>query len=297
MLINLFEQNTALLYITAILLGLIVGSFLNVVIYRLPIILKSQWKTECEAFLAEENNIGSNESEPEIASTTFNLNTPRSRCPKCGHMITALENIPVISYLFLRGKCAKCKTPIPLRYPAIEIFTALLTVVCVWHFGATIEAFFAVLLTWGLIALAFIDLDHQYLPDSITLPLLWLGLLLNLNHTYIDIESAVIGAAGGYMILWSVYMVFKKLTGKEGMGFGDFKLLALFGAWLGWQALPAIILLSSMVGAITGILLIVVNRHQRGVPIPFGPFLAAAGWIALLWGHEINTAYLQWISI
>ena len=297
MLISLLEQNTALLYITAILLGLIVGSFLNVVIHRLPIMLKSQWKSECEAFLAEEETDSSNEPEAEPASTTFNLNTPRSRCPKCGHMITVLENIPLISYLFLRGKCAECKTPISLRYPTIEIFTALLTFICVWHFGATTEAIFAVLLTWGLIALAFIDLDHQYLPDSITQPLLWLGLLLNIKHTYVDIESAVIGAAAGYMILWSVYMLFKKLTGKEGMGFGDFKLLAMFGAWLGWQALPVIILLSSMVGAIIGILLIVLHRHQRGVPIPFGPFLAAAGWIALLWGNDINTAYLQWISI
>lgn len=296
MLSTLFEQNTALLYTTAILLGLVVGSFLNVVIYRLPIMLKSQWKTECEAFLVEEETGHPVESGTETLSTTFNLNSPRSRCPKCGHMITALENIPVISYLFLRGKCTDCKTPISLRYPAIELFTALLTVICVWHFGATSEAIFAVLLTWGLIALAFIDLDHQYLPDSITLPLLWLGLLLNLNQTYIDIESAVIGAAAGYMILWSVYMVFKKLTGKEGMGFGDFKLLAVFGAWLGWQALPAIILLSSMVGAIIGILLIIMHRHQRGVPIPFGPFLAAAGWIALLWGNDINDAYLQWIT-
>jgi len=289
---QLFQQYTEVYYLTAFLLGLIVGSFLNVVIYRLPIMLKAGWKSECQAFLAEEEGLPHAHNEEQI----FNLNTPRSRCPHCGHAITAWENIPILSYLFLRGRCRKCKTAISLRYPAVELFTALLTLACAWRFGLSLHAAFAIFLSWSLIALAFIDLDEQYLPDSITLPFLWLGLLLNTQNLFSDLESAVIGAAAGYLILWSVYMLFKKLTGKEGMGFGDFKLLAMLGAWLGWQMLPAIILLSSMVGAVIGILLIASNRHQRGIPIPFGPFLAAAGWIALLWGNDINRAYLQWIA-
>ncbi len=290
----LFQQHIGIYYLTAFLLGLIVGSFLNVVIYRLPIMLKAGWKSECQAFLAEEAGQPLPDSN---ATPVFNLNTPRSRCPHCNHAISAWENIPLISYLFLRGRCHKCKTPISLRYPAIELFTAILTLVCAWHFGVNATAGFAILLSWALVALAFIDLDEQYLPDSITLPFLWLGLLLNTQNLFTDLESAVIGAAAGYLVLWSVYMLFKKLTGKEGMGFGDFKLLAMLGAWLGWQMLPAIILLSSIVGATIGILLIASNRHQRGIPIPFGPFLAAAGWIALLWGSDLNHAYLQWIAI
>ena len=289
----IFQQYTEIYYLTTFLLGLIVGSFLNVVIYRLPIMLKAGWRSECQAFLAEDAD------QPAAAeiTPTFNLNTPRSRCPHCDHAITAGENIPVLSYLFLRGRCSKCKTAISLRYPTIELFTAILTLACAWRFGVSTTAAFAILLSWGLIALAFIDLDEQYLPDSITLPFLWLGLLLNTQHLFVDLESAVIGAAAGYLILWSVYMLFKKLTGKEGMGFGDFKLLAMLGAWLGWQMLPAIILLSSAVGAVIGIALIASNRHQRGIPIPFGPFLAAAGWIALFWGDDINHAYLQWIAV
>ncbi|VAX11989.1 Leader peptidase (Prepilin peptidase) / N-methyltransferase [hydrothermal vent metagenome] len=295
MLNDLFQQHIEFYYISSFLLGLIVGSFLNVVIYRLPIMLKRGWKSECLVFLAEE------ESKPQPQNSEqdtplFNLNTPRSRCPKCGHAISAWENIPIISYLILGGRCAECKTAISLRYPAIELFSAILTLACAWHFGVSLNAAFAILLSWALVALAFIDLDEQYLPDSITQPMLWLGLLLNTQNLFTDLESAVIGAAAGYLILWSVYMLFKKLTGKEGMGFGDFKLLAMLGAWLGWQMLPAVILLSSIVGAVIGILLIASNRHQRGSPIPFGPFLAAAGWIALLWGHDLNYAYLQWIT-
>ncbi len=295
MLTELFQQHTGVYYLTASLLGLIVGSFLNVVIYRLPIMLKTGWKSECQAFLAEGQGqpLSQNNEETQV----FNLNTPRSRCPQCGHAIAAWENIPVISYLFLRGRCRECKTAISLRYPAIEILTAILTLACAWRFGVSMNAAFAITLSWALIALAFIDLDEQYLPDSITLSFLWLGLLLNTQNLFTDLESAVIGAAAGYLILWSVYMLFKKVTGKEGMGFGDFKLLAMLGAWLGWQMLPAIILLSSVVGAIIGISLIASNRHQRGIPIPFGPFLAAAGWIALLWGTDINHAYLQWIAV
>lgn len=292
MLTELFQQHIGFYYLTTFLLGLIVGSFLNVVIYRLPIMLKAGWKSECQAFLAED----ADQSPATEAAPVFNLNTPRSRCPHCDHAITAWENIPVLSYLFLRGRCRQCKTAISLRYPAIELFTAALSMACAWHFGVSAMAAFAILLSWGLIALAFIDLDEQYLPDSITLPFLWLGLLVNTQQLFVDLESAVIGAMAGYLVLWSVYMLFKTLTGKEGMGFGDFKLLAMLGAWLGWQMLPAIILISSAVGAIIGIALIASNRHQRGIPIPFGPFLAAAGWIALLWGSDINHAYLQWVA-
>jgi len=292
MLTELFQQHIGFYYLTTFLLGLIVGSFLNVVIYRLPIMLKAGWKSECQAFLAED----ADQSPATEAAPVFNLNTPRSRCPHCDHAIAAWENIPVLSYLFLRGRCRQCKTAISLRYPAIELFTAALSMACAWHFGVSAMAAFAILLSWGLIALAFIDLDEQYLPDSITLPFLWLGLLVNTQQLFVDLESAVIGAMAGYLVLWSVYMLFKTLTGKEGMGFGDFKLLAMLGAWLGWQMLPAIILISSAVGAIIGIALIASNRHQRGIPIPFGPFLAAAGWIALLWGSDINHAYLQWVA-
>jgi len=289
----LFQQHIEIYYLTTFLLGLIVGSFLNVVIYRLPIMLKRGWKSECQAFLAED----AGQAPADEPTAIFNLNTPRSRCPHCDHAIAIWENIPVFSYLFLRGRCSECKAAISLRYPAIELFTALLSLACAWYFALSTTAVFAILLSWGLIALAFIDLDEQYLPDSITLPFLWLGLLLNTQNLFTDLESAVIGAAAGYLILWSVYMLFKKLTGKEGMGFGDFKLLAMLGAWLGWQMLPVIILLSSAVGAVIGIALIASNRHQRGIPIPFGPFLAAAGWIALLWGNDINHAYLQWIAV
>lgn len=295
MLSELFRQHIGFYYIATSLLGLIVGSFLNVVIYRLPIMLKRGWKSECQIFLAEEGELPPQDKKHGTAAV-FNLNTPRSRCPHCGHAIAAWENIPVISYLILGGRCSGCKTGISLRYPAIELFSAMVTLTCAWHFGVSINAAFAILLSWVLVALAFIDLDEQYLPDSITQPLLWLGLLLNTWNLFTDLESAVIGAAAGYLALWSVYILFKKFTGKEGMGFGDFKLLAMLGAWLGWQMLPAIILLSSIVGAVIGILLIAVKRHQRDVPIPFGPFLAAAGWITLLWGHNLNQAYLQWIA-
>jgi leader peptidase (prepilin peptidase)/N-methyltransferase len=288
-------QHNIVLYLSIIvILGLLVGSFLNVVIYRLPVMLKRQWKTDCTAFLEQE------ESKPSITVDTtykpFNLVIPRSRCPHCNHQITALENIPVLSYLFLRGRCRECKTPISIRYPLIEILSATLAALVAWKFGVSLQASMAVLLTWGLICLSFIDYDHQYLPDNITLPFLWLGLFLNLNGLFVDLTSAVIGAMAGYLILWLVYQVFKKLTGKEGMGYGDFKLLALLGAWLGWQALPAIILLSTLVGSVIGISLILFKQHDRSHPIPFGPYLAIAGWIALLWGNEINTTYLNWIN-
>ena len=289
-------QHNPVLYLSIVfVLGLLVGSFLNVVIYRLPVMLKRQWKTDCVAFLDQQqirsvNEFGDTEDE------SFNLVAPRSRCPQCGHLITALENIPVVSYLFLRGRCRECKTPISIRYPSIELLSAILVAVAAWQFGVSLQAGMAMLLTWALICLSFIDYDHQYLPDNITLPFLWLGLFLNLNDLFVDLTSAVIGAMAGYLILWLVYQVFKKLTGKEGMGYGDFKLLAMLGAWLGWQALPAIILLSTLVGSIVGISLIAFKQHDRSHPIPFGPYLAIAGWIALLWGHEINNMYLAWIS-
>lgn len=287
-------QHNPVLYVTlVVILGLLVGSFLNVVIYRLPVMLKQQWRADCLTFLELDDSCSAKQSE-EIPP--FNLVVPRSRCPVCGHQITALENIPVISYLFLRGKCQSCKTPISIRYPFIELLSAILAAVTAWKFGVTIEAAAAVFLTWTLITLTFIDFDHQYLPDNITLPLLWAGLGLNLFNTFTDLGSAVIGAMAGYLILWTVYHIFKRLTGKEGMGYGDFKLLAVFGAWLGWQALPVTILLSTLVGSVIGILLVLFKRHDRSQPIPFGPYLAIAGWISLLWGNEIISTYLAWIS-
>jgi len=266
------------------LLGLCVGSFLNVVIHRLPKMMEQEWQEQCAAL------------RDEPASTTagpLSLAKPRSRCPACGHQITAIENIPLISYLIiLRGKCSGCHTRISPRYPIIEAVTGLLSAYVAWHFGPTLQAAGGLVLVWALIALAAIDLDTQLLPDSITLPLLWLGLALNLWGAYADLPSAVVGAMLGYLALWSVFWLFKLATGKEGMGYGDFKLLAALGAWLGWQMLPAIILLSSVVGAIVGITLIVATRHGRNVPIPFGPYLAAAGVIALFWGESITRSYL-----
>ena len=291
----LLQHNTVLYLSLIVILGLLVGSFLNVVIYRLPVILKRQWKSDCVAFLNQEN-IQSTAETDNSAIETFNLVAPRSRCPHCNHLITAMENIPVLSYLFLRGRCRECKTPISIRYPLIEILSATLAALVAWKFGVSLQASIALLLTWGLICLSFIDYDHQYLPDNITLPFLWLGLFVNLNGLFVDLTSAVIGAMAGYLILWLVYQVFKKLTGKEGMGYGDFKLLAMLGAWLGWQVLPAIILLSTLVGSVIGISLILFKQHDRSHPIPFGPYLAIAGWITLLWGNEINTTYLNWIN-
>ncbi|GLQ00980.1 MAG TPA: prepilin peptidase [Methylophaga aminisulfidivorans] len=273
--------------IIAGILGLLVGSFLNVVIYRLPIILEREWTEQCA-------ELGDQASPPEAV---FTLSRPRSACPHCGHAITALENIPVISYLFLAGKCKACRTPISIRYPIIEALSALMSVIIAWHFGFGWSAVGALLLSWALIALTFIDVDHQLLPDKITLPLIWLGLAFNLSGVYTDLHSSVIGAIAGYLSLWSIYHLFKLVTGKEGMGYGDFKLLAALGAWMGWQALPMIVLLSSFVGALIGITLVLLKQHQREIPIPFGPYLAIAGWIALVWGEIINSAYLHWSGL
>jgi len=265
------------------LLGLCIGSFLNVVIHRLPRMMESDWQRQCAELRGEVMQAGE----------TYNLAQPRSRCPHCGHHITALENIPLISYLLiLRGKCSGCSAPISARYPLVEAITGILSAYAVWHFGYTPAAAGALLLIWALVALTFIDFDTQLLPDNITLPLLWLGLAFNLASTYATIDVAVVGAMAGYLVLWSIFWLFKLATGKEGMGYGDFKLLAALGAWLGWQSLPAIILLSSLVGAIVGICLIVLARQGRNVPIPFGPYLAAAGLIALFWGQALTESYL-----
>ena len=269
----------------AVLLGLVVGSFLNVVIHRLPLMMEREWLRQCREIEAEEAVQG---AEP----APLNLVTPASHCPACGHRIRVLENIPVASYLFLRGRCSACGAPISLRYPVVEVVSALLAVVVIWRFGTGWEAGAALLFSWALLALTVIDLDTMLLPDPITLPFVWLGLLVNLNGTFVPLADAVIGAVAGYALLWLVYHAFRLLTGKEGMGYGDFKLLAMIGAWLGWQMLPLVILLSSAVGALVGIALIAARRRQRSQPLPFGPFLAAAGWIALIGGSAIIRVYL-----
>lgn len=287
--IALLEQNPVLLYGLTVLLSLIVGSFLNVVIYRLPKMLDYDWRQECAALM------GNEEAAPE--GPRMSLAHPRSRCPHCSHPITALENIPLLSYLVLGGRCSACKARIGLRYPLVEAVTALLSALVVWRFGIGWESAAALVLTWGLIALAVIDLDTQLLPDVITLPLLWLGLLLSLGGWFADSQAAILGATLGYLCLWSVFHLFRLLTGKAGMGFGDFKLFALFGAWLGWQYLPQIILLSACAGALVGATLILVKGRDSQIPIPFGPYLAVAGWIGLMWGDSINRAYLQWAGL
>ena len=264
-------------------LGLAVGSFLNVVIYRLPKIMERDWQLQCAELRGDEP--------PE--RETFNLAVPRSRCGACGHPISALENIPIASYLALRGKCSACGTHISPRYPLIEALSGLASAFAAWHFGFGLAAFAAMLFLWCMIALAFIDFDTQLLPDSITLPLVWAGLLFNVTGTFVDLRSAVIGAAAGYLSLWCVYWGFRIATGKEGMGFGDFKLLAAIGAWFGWQMLPLVVLASSLVGAIVGVSLMLFAKHGRNVPIPFGPYLAMAGVVALLWGKPLTYAYFK----
>jgi leader peptidase (prepilin peptidase)/N-methyltransferase len=266
------------------LLGLVIGSFLNVVIFRLPKMMERDWRDQCVEIV---------DGEPHAKDRpSYNLVVPRSRCPSCGHQISALENVPVLSYLVLKGRCAECGWRIPLRYPLVELLTAVLSVVVVWRFGLSIQAAGALLLTWALVVLSCIDFDTQLLPDSITLPFLWLGLIFNMAGIFATLQASVIGAIAGYLVLWSVYQLFRLVTGKEGMGYGDFKLLAMFGAWLGWSALPLIVLLSSLVGAIVGVAMIALRGHDRNIPIPFGPYLAVAGWIALLWGNDILDAYL-----
>lgn len=285
--IELLQHSPGFFVAFVTVLGLMVGSFLNVVIYRLPVMMEREWKQQC----AELNGEMPESSDP------FTLSQPRSTCPHCQHQITAIENIPILSYLVLRGRCRSCQTPISIRYPSIELLTGILSGIVAYYFGFDWTCLGALLLTWSLIALTFIDVDHQLLPDSITLPLLWLGLFFNLSGQFTTLDSAVIGALAGYLSLWSVFHLFRLVTGKEGMGYGDFKLLAALGAWLGWSTLPAIILLSSLVGAVVGLSLILLARHGRDIPIPFGPYLAAAGWIALIWAEPINTAYLNWAGL
>jgi leader peptidase (prepilin peptidase)/N-methyltransferase len=270
--------------------GLAIGSFLNVVIHRLPVMLERNWRRQCQEILHPGRK-------PAKDAKRFDLASPGSRCPHCGHAITALENIPVLSFLWLRGKCSACGKVISWRYPLVELLTGGLTAMVAWYFGFGIAALAAMVLTWSLITLSFIDFDRQLLPDDITLPLLWAGLVLNVFGVFTPLSSAVIGAVCGYVSLWLVYQIFKLVTGKEGMGYGDFKLFAVLGAWLGWQSLPLIILLSSLVGAVAGIAFILFFGRDRHLPIPFGPFLCVAGWVALLWGDTLTRYYLQFARL
>jgi leader peptidase (prepilin peptidase)/N-methyltransferase len=269
--------------------ALLIGSFLNVVIYRLPVMMEREWQTSIDEYQQETN---SNAPSTKALDATFNLAVPASRCGECNHKIRWYENIPVISYVILRGKCSQCSTSISLRYPAIELLTACLSVAAIYAFGFNLAGLAAVLCTFCLVSLTFIDIDHHLLPDRITLPLLWLGLLFNTQNTFTSLESAVWGAILGYLSLWSVYWAFKIITKKEGMGYGDFKLLAALGAWCGAMALPLIILLSSVAGVVIAVILMATKKHSHGNPLPFGPYLAIAGWVALLFGQEIIGAYL-----
>ena len=292
---DLFTDAPLLFVGVVFVFALLIGSFLNVVIYRLPIMMEREWRSQC----AELAKSPATEIPFVAEDEQFDVVTPRSRCPSCGKQITALQNIPVVSWLLLRGRCANCNASISARYPIVELMTAILAALAAWRFGFVFEAAAAVLLTFALIAISVIDFDHQIIPDSISLPLIWIGLSLSLFHPFagadvlfVDPKTAIVGAIAGYLALWSVYHLFRLVTGKEGMGYGDFKLLAALGAWLSWQMLPLIILLSAVVGAVVGISMIVIRRHDRNVPIPFGPYLAAAGWIAMLYGHEIIDWYL-----
>jgi leader peptidase (prepilin peptidase)/N-methyltransferase len=282
----LLQNSPPIFALCAGIFGLLVGSFLNVVIHRLPKMMEREWQAQC----AELNG---QTAEPTLR---YNLMVPRSACPHCGHAIGAAENIPVLSYLFLRGKCKGCGAAISPRYPVVEAISGILSAFAAWHFGFGLPGLAAIVFVWALIALTFIDFDTQLLPDDITLPLLWLGLLLNLNGAFTSLPNAVIGAVAGYLVLWLVYWAFKLATGKEGMGFGDFKLLATIGAWLGWTMLPLVIMLSSVVGAVVGIALIVFAKHGRNIPIPFGPYLAGGGLIALFWGQALTQSYLQLLA-
>lgn len=280
-----FNTEPWLFYSAIVLFSLCVGSFLNVVIYRLPVMLERDWRQQCHEFLDIETANGDETLKTGLA-------TPASSCPHCGHAIRAWENIPLISYLILGGKCSSCKAAISIQYPAIEAITAIMSVTVAWKFGVSIQTAGGLLFTWILIALTMIDVHKQLLPDNLTLPLLWLGLIFALFDTYTSLQASVIGAIAGYLTLWTVFQTFKLVTGKEGMGFGDFKLLAAMGAWMGWTMLPQIILVSSVVGAIAGSIMLVAGKTRTQQPIPFGPYLAVAGWIALLWGNDINQAYL-----
>ena len=304
-LIELLEAAPALQIAVAFLLGLIVGSFLNVVIYRLPLMMERDWRRQCAELAAEDERQAAGDP-PHVAPIhaaavpAFNLVVPGSTCPACKAPISAWHNIPILSYLLLRGRCAACGAHISLRYPLVELLAGVLSAAVAWKFGLSWQTLASLAFTWSLVALAAIDFDRQLLPDSITLPLLWIGLLISLSEPGpairsipVDPSSSIVGAAAGYLSLWSVFHLFKLLTGKDGMGYGDFKLFAAFGAWFGWQMLLLIILLAALTGAVVGIALIALRRHGRGVPIPFGPYLAAAGWVALMWGPELVDRYLH----
>lgn len=275
------QHSSAIFIAFSTIIGIMVGSFLNVVIYRLPRMMERAWHQQCAELRGENIHY----------SPVFNLVIPRSTCPQCEHRITVLENIPLISYLFLKGYCSQCNTRISLRYPIVEGLTGIMSGFTAWHFGFGLTTIAALLFIWAMIALTFIDLDSQLLPDTITLPLLWIGLLFNLDNGFIEIRSAIIGTVAGYLVLWTIYWGFKLITGKEGMGYGDFKLLAAIGAWLGWQMLPLVILFSSFAGGVISFILIITKKFQRNTTIPFGPYLAAGGLIALFWGNKINHAY------
>ncbi len=291
--LELFSQSAALFTAVVFALGLVIGSFLNVVIHRLPLMMELEWREQCA-------ELGKQPPAENLPEGRFNLIIPQSHCPSCGQPIRYWQNIPVISYLSLRGRCANCRASISARYPAVELLTALLVAACAWRFGVGWEAVMAVVLTFGLVPITFIDAETQLIPDAIVLPLMWLGLGMSLFHPvagsetlFIAPRDAIVGAMAGYLSLWSVYQLFKLVTGKEGMGYGDFKLLAALGAWLGWQQLPSIILMSALVGAVVGLSLMAFRKHDRSVPIPFGPYLAAAGWITMLWGDALQGAYLD----
>jgi leader peptidase (prepilin peptidase)/N-methyltransferase len=283
-LVDLLASSPLAFVLSALILGLLVGSFLNVLVYRLPIMMERDWQAQSREMLKLP-------AEPE--GETFNLILPHSRCPHCAHRIRPWENLPVLSYLFLGGKCSSCKAPISKRYPLVELACGLLSGYVAWHFGFGWPAAAMLVLTWGLLAMSLIDADHQLLPDSLVLPLLWLGLIVNSPGLFTSLGDALWGAVAGYLVLWSVFWLFKLVTGKEGMGYGDFKLLAMLGAWGGWQILPLTILLSSLVGAILGLIMLRLRNVETSTPIPFGPYLAIAGWIALLWGGQITDSYLQ----
>lgn len=291
--LELMSESAPLFVAVVFAFALLIGSFLNVVIYRLPIMMEREWRDQASELLASP-------PDAEMPDGRFDLVMPRSRCPACGTLISAWQNIPLISYLFLKGRCAACNAPIPLRYPAVELLTALLAATVAWHFGAGWEALMAIVLTITLLAIAVIDADTQLIPDAMVLPLMWLGLAMSLfnpmagaDTLFIHPKDAIVGAMAGYLSLWSVFWLFKLATGKDGMGYGDFKLLAALGAWLGWQQLPMIIMMSAVVGAVINLALIVTRGKDRSIPIPFGPYLAAAGWIAMLWGDTIKNAYID----
>jgi len=285
--LDLITANAPLFYTGVFVFGLLIGSFLNVVILRLPARLEYDWRCQCKELLSIENpGTSLSEKPPGIMWS-------RSQCPKCDHLIKSYENVPLISYLLLRGRCSSCKAPISIRYPLIEVITAILFLAVALHFGPTLQSLAALGFTAILVALTVIDFDHQLLPDDLTFILLWCGLFASLFNVFTDPVSSIIGALSGYLSLWCVYQLFRLLTGKEGMGYGDFKLLAALGAWLGWQMVPLIILLSSLVGAVIGLIMIGLKRHKSSQPMPFGPFIALAGWIAMIWGDRIVDAYLR----